>query len=279
MTDETQDPRKSLETARDKVQKLRLSNREAIAEVQKLHADAKNRRELRDAENAKVKKAKANWQAAEKEAQAARDKLAEARKALGNVPKSRPPTALQAELERLEWVQQTEALSPKEEKQIGKKIKDLLKILPDAKKASAAFDGIGPLATAMREANEAAKTARREMNEHARKSDEMHQAFLKAIKKADSLSKKITEKFKELDEKRAALDAQLGERRQQQKTLRDKERREMEALKKEQAEFDAKAREKATGLAQKAIEKFKNGGKLSMQDIQAIQAAGLDLSG
>ncbi|MDP2717154.1 MAG: hypothetical protein Q8P02_00265, partial [Candidatus Micrarchaeota archaeon] len=83
MTEDATDPRKKIDAARDKVQALRLSNREAIAEVKKLHADAKSFREQRDAENAKVKEAKSQWQAAEKEEQAARDKLAEARAALG----------------------------------------------------------------------------------------------------------------------------------------------------------------------------------------------------
>ena len=62
----------------------------------------------------------------------------------------------------------------------------------------------------------------------------------------------------------------MGARKAEEKAERDRIQAEKDAEK-------ATVRQKAAGIAEKALERFRNGGKLTWEDLQAIQEAGLEL--
>lgn len=282
MSDETPKtdaaPRKSLEAAKEKVQELRIQNRQAIDDVKALHAQAAQEKQLRDAENKKVQDLKNTWRDQEQNAAKIKKELTTLRNDVAAVPRGKNPERLKQELEQLEWIQQTEALSKEEDREISKKVKDILRGLPEAEKTSGAFQKIRELEKTFREANNAVRKTRQEMNQHAKASDAHHKNHVSLLRKANSLSKKITERFKELDQKRAALMEEEQKIRAERKAQRDEMRADREALKTERQHANTKAREKAKQMAGKVLEKIKKGGKLTLEDLQIIQEAGTDVT-
>jgi len=267
---------------------LRLKSREAIGEVKKFYAEAAELKKLRDAENEKVQEFKKKRQESEVKVAEALEKLKTLRGQLEGLPKAESPGRLRAELERLEWEQQTEAVSPKAEKELSRRIKELREQLGPAEKLRGVFAQMKPLEDGLRAAQAESRIYRTELSKHAKASDHHHEAMLKLYKKADSLSKKIGENLKQLDEKKTLLDEERKEFFQIQGQVKGAEKAEWEARKAEEkaerdrikAEQDAEKaslKHKATGIAEKALEKFRNGGKLTWEDLQAIQAAGLEL--
>ncbi|MBI2445750.1 hypothetical protein HYV43_05155 [Candidatus Micrarchaeota archaeon] len=267
---------------------LRLKSREAIADVKKFYADAAELKKMRDAENEKVREFKKKRQEAESKVTEAIEKLKPLRGQLDGLPRAESPGRLRAELERLEWEQQTEAVSPKAEKELSRRIKDLREQLAPAEKARGVFEQIKPLEENLRAATAEVRIYRTELAKHAKASDAHHEAMLKLYKKAESLSKKIGENLKQLDEKRALLDEERKEFFQIQGQVKGAEKAQMDARRAEekaerdriQAEKEAERnaiKQKATGIAEKALEKFRAGGKLTWEDLQAIQEAGLEL--
>ncbi len=267
---------------------LRIKSREAIGEVKKFYAEASELKKLRDAENEKVKEFKKKRQEAEEKVNEAIEKLKPLRGQLDGLPRAESPGRLRSELERLEWEQQTEAVSPKAEKELSRRIKDLRDQLAPAEKARGVFEQIKPLEESLRAATAEVRIYRTELTKHAKASDAHHESMLKLYKKAESLSKKIGENLKELDAKKAMLDEERKEFFQIQGQVKGAEKAEWEARKAEekaerdriQAEKDAEkatVRQKAAGIAEKALERFRNGGKLTWEDLQAIQEAGLEL--
>lgn len=280
MSDEPErkpDPRRKADAAKGKIQELRIQNRQAIEDVKLLHADAKKEKELRDAENAKVREFKKTWQAQEQAAAKIKEQLAELRKTISSNAKGQDPERLKQELEQLEWVQQTEALSKEEDREIARKIKSILKALPEAQKASESFQQIRDLEKTLYAANDVARKTRQQMAHHAKESDAHHKNHVTLLKKANSLSKKITERFKQLDAKRAELMEEHQKIKAERKARKDEAKADRDAIKQERNAAAAKAKEKAKKLAGPVLEKLKSGGKLTLEDLQIIQEAGIDL--
>ncbi|MBI5036048.1 hypothetical protein HZC09_01770 [Candidatus Micrarchaeota archaeon] len=271
---ELEKAKEDVEVVRKQVQSLVLKNKEALANMRELYATAKSEKEKRDGENAKVKELKGQKAKAEEAVAKAKEAMDKSDAALKNLQEMDNPRELKRQIEQLEWIQQTEA-SPKEEKELSKKINDLRKKLPAAEEKSGAFAERAKVRDELRKANAAARETREKMRETAKKSDEHHATYVKALKKASALQEKLSEAFKDLDQKRALLkterdefDQMRGEIRQQAKEEREKERKEQESIERRQ-------KQKATEMGKEALEGFKKGKKLTLEDLQAIQEAGL----
>ncbi len=257
---------------------LKIKNREAMDQLRAFYDDAKKEKALRNEENQKVQECKKNRQAAEEKVVNARNALAELRGKITLLPKATAPQNLRRELEQLEWVQQTEAHSPKEEKEISRKISELRKQLGPAEALHETFKQIRPLEDALREANGDARQWREKQKEHARKSDEHHNNQIKNLKKADALSQKIAESIKQIGEKFSALNEERDQLNQLRGTIRKAEKEEEDKIKAEEAALASMQKNKARAIAEQALEKFRTGGTISLGDLQAIQAAGLELA-
>lgn len=277
-----------IDAVREATQVLRLKSREAIAQVKQFYNEAAELKKQRDSENEKVQEFKKKRQEAEKKVEELKTELQALKSQVAGLPKNETPGRLRAELERLEWEQQTEAVSPKAEKELSRKINELRAQLGPAEKMREVFDKIKPIEERLRSATAEARIYRTELAKHAKASDAFHDLMLKIYKKADSLSKKIGENLKELDEKRALLDEERKEFTQIRGQIRTVEQADRAArIAEEKAERDriqtekdvekAKIKQKATTLAEKALEKFRQGGKLTWDDLQAIQEAGMEL--
>lgn len=277
-----------VDAVREATQALRLKSREAIAEVKKFYADAAELKKQRDAENEKVQEFKKKRITAEKKSAEILQQLQALRGQLVGLPKADSPGRLRATLERLEWEQMTEAVSAKAEKELSRQINELRKQLGPAEKMREVFAQIRPLEEQLRAAMAEVRIYRTEMAKDAKASDAHHEAMLKLYKKAASLSKKIGENLKELDAKRALLNEERKEFFQIQGQFRGAEQAQIAARRAEekaerdriQAEKDAErnaTKKKAASIAEKALERFRAGGKLTWEDLQAIQEAGLEL--
>ncbi|MBI5225988.1 hypothetical protein HY994_01975 [Candidatus Micrarchaeota archaeon] len=266
---------------------LRIKSREAITQVKQFYAEAAELKKSRDSQNEKVQEFKKKRKDAETKANAILTQLQALRSQLDSLPKAQSPGHLKAELERLEWEQMTEAVSAKAEKELSRRINDLRNQLGPAEKLKGVFAEIHPLEEQLRAASAEVRIYRNELSKHAKASDAHHEAMLKLYKKAQSLSKKIGENLKELDAKKALLDEERKEFFQisgQVRTAEGAERAQYRAQQKAdadalKAEKDAQhkaTQSRAAGIAEKALERFRTGGKLTWEDLQAIQAAGLD---
>ena|GEM_PF-3271138 len=278
-----------VEAVHEQTQALRLKSRESIAQVKAFYAEAGELKKQRDTENGKVQEFKKKRLEAEQKAGKILTQLQALRGQLDGLPKAESPGRLKAELERLEWEQMTEAVSAKAEKELSRRIKELRGQMGPAEKLIGIFGQIRPLEEQLRAASAEVRIYRTELAKHAKASDARHEAMLKLYKKAQSLSKKIGENLKELDAKRALLDEERkefiliqGQYRQteesQRNAFRSEERTERDRMHVEkQAERNA-TKKKAALIAEKALERFRSGGKLTWEDLQAIQEAGLDTS-
>ncbi len=277
-----------VQAVQEQTDALRLKSRESIAQVKQFYSDAGELKKKRDAENEKVQEFKKKRQEAESRAGKILTQLQALRSQIDELPKADSPGRLKAELERLEWEQMTEAVSAKAEKELSRRINELRAQLGPAEKMRGVFAQLKPLEDQLRAASAEVRIYRTELTKHAKASDTHHEAMLKLYKKAESLSKKIGENLKELDQKRALLDEERkeffqiqGQYRQteesQRAAFRSEEKAERDRMQSEkQAERNA-IKKKATAIAEKALEKFRAGGKLTWEDLQAIQEAGLEL--
>ena len=180
---------------------------------------------------------------------------------------------LAAEFERLEWEQQTEALSIKESKALEKRLRELRKQMPAASKGVKASAQVRQLSKELRPVKEELDKARAEFDAARKESDARHEEAMALSKKADELGKKIGENIKILGEKREAEGEErrkYGERLKQVMTA--EEREEKARLQKKRREHDKRLDEFKL-KAQKVREKLKAGGKLSMEEFQILQQA------
>ena len=261
-------------SAKKEVQSLVAKNKEAIGTLRALFDEVKKQRQLRDAENVEVQKLKKERTDAERTVDAARAMLDALNESLSHLPDVESPSALELQIEKLEWIQQTDA-TVAEERALSKKIGDLRLKLPKAKARSETYVRRAALREAFFKANKLARALREKLREHAKKSDVHHTAMIKALTKAKGLREKLNEAFKDLDQKRALLASEQKEFLQIRDAITVEERAEETQIRSEQKAIHDRQMEKVSGQAKSAMDKLKSGKKISMDELLAIQQAGL----
>jgi phosphoserine phosphatase len=277
--EETDERLEALRRQRDALNKdaraLAQINKEQIAKYRECAAEAGEARKKRDAENAVVKQLAGEKKKIEGEISGAKQALAVARKNLAGMDEFvENPERIQEEIERLEWLQQTEAHSAREEKEFGRRIAELKARLPRSATAVAALKELRETRAKLGALVEKAKALGARIRERAAASDTLHAEVIKASERAERISQKISQQFASLDETRARADAQHRSFVEAKRATRASE--ENEAAR-ELAARRARERKAKSALGERAkrlFEEFKKGKKLSMDELLILQEAG-----
>ncbi|MEM0475243.1 MAG: hypothetical protein QW343_00400 [Candidatus Norongarragalinales archaeon] len=256
--------------------KLAAINKEQIAKYKECIAEASAARKKRDAENAIVKQLAGEKKKIDGEIIGAKQALAVARKNLREMKGFvENPERIQEEIERLEWLQQTEARGAREERELGRRITELKARLPRSAQAIAALNELRETRARLAALVDKSRLLGAKIREHAAASDEHHAAFVKAMERAQRLSEKLSQQFAALNEARAKADAhhkQLVEaRRAARASEEDEAARELAARRAR----ERKARSALSERAKRLFEEFKKGKKLSMEELLVLQEAGV----
>ncbi len=271
----TDNPEKH-ESDKREIQKLVAKNRDRITQARKYVKEAQELKKKRDAENAEVKKYKKERDKIEGRVREIREKLDENNQKLRELGATGSSVnVIQRRIDKLEWIQQTEAVTPSREKKLSKMINDLRKKLPKSTEAKKVMGEVRKEREELKALNPKSKGLRHKMMEHAKQSDEYHEARNEILKKVDALQQKISETIAQLEEKRgefSELDAEIMEARS---VRREDERKEREEAAKKQKAIEKKIKKRIDDEAQTIYEKFKSGEKLSMEELMILKESGL----
>lgn len=255
------------------VREIRQKNAEVISHLKQLFSQAESEKAKRDAENATVKQTAEAISATRKELNSAQEKLASMEKELEPLrQKFAPADRIKAEIQQLEYSLHTH-YSPAREKEVSRTVKELEKQLKATRLIAPKLAELSQLRKTSRELHKTLSTLVRQLKEHAAKSEGYHGAMLSNFKQADNIRKELPEAFNELDEKRALLDQINAEQKEQ----RRKEQEEFQAQRQLQKAEQGKRMETVKQKASEIMQRFKLGESISFEELQVLQAAGIEI--
>lgn len=253
------------------VRAIRDKNAHAISQMRELFDKAEAEKKQRDEENATVKKATQEISKARSELKDAEAKSAPLEKERTSAPYV-SPEKIKAEIQSLEYSLHV-SYSPAREKQVSRQVKELTKELKAIEATAPKLAELRALRLKQRELRKQLSHFVKELKTHAAKSEGHHQKMLEYYRQADQLRATLPEAFTELDEKRALLDDMFKEEREQRK----KDKQEFDATRQVHRQEQQK---KMDGVKQKAediMKRFKLGEPISFDELQVLQAAGIEV--
>lgn len=188
------------------------------------------------------------------------------------------PSRLKKEIEALEYVIETEAPSPSEEKKLMKLIKDKKKLYEEAKSVSSIFEKIHGVSKEIDKLKHKCDETHKKIQNRAANSQEKHEAMIETVKGLDELRAKekeagekyfgIKKEFDSVNEQLQGKLMELGQLQGQVGAIKHEQHHE-----RKKTEQSRRTHEHAT-LTQKKREieqKFKQKKKLTTEDIIAMQ--------
>ena len=243
------------------------------AQVRKLIDEANGRRETRDRLNSEVREAKAKrdeWNRKFNECSESVQTLRREKMPKDGVPIRR----IRAELRALEKKHMTSVLSPDKERGLVEQMSALSSKLQAMEKELEQFAEVRAAEKEAREAKDNAEKYHMQVAELAEKAQAEHDAMLKLYDEADALRKEADQAQEKFIETKLAADEEHREHIEHIRQvhdfdkliagIRDKNRR----VKREKDESVAKRE------AEEIFERFKNGEKLSTDDLMVLQKSG-----
>ncbi|MBI4406285.1 hypothetical protein HY571_00025 [Candidatus Micrarchaeota archaeon] len=246
------------------VKELKGKNSELLGLLRQLFDKADQEKKTRDAENAAVKQLVTNIAKTRSELKQADQALSNLQKTL---PRQRSPDSVKKEIASLEYNLQLN-YSPSREKTTGKRIKELTNQLRTLAANAPKFEEFSRLRKQFAELKAQLKAMLSELKQRTAQSESHHQAMLEALKKADKLQSSLS--LGELEEKRGLLANMNKEERLRQRSESIENRKET------RRKITSKLRE-VRQKAQEIMEKFKKGETISFEELQVLQAAGMEI--
>ncbi len=261
------------QAAREQVVALTKSNSELIAKFRSLSAEARVLRKQRDELNSKASELRKRRNELYEQLNPLQQQLqqagATAAELRGETPM--PAGALQQLIEKLEWQLQTEALSPRDERELSKRIRELRAVLPKALLVRESGVEAGELRKKILELRHGLAVVKSELEKTAAEADAKHAALVKLFEKADGLRKRIAENLAALGEKRDALEHASKEFFGELNDLRRQEELEEKQREKKRNEIRDKRIVELKQKAEEIREKMRAGKKLSMEEFLVLQ--------
>lgn len=270
---QTKDPSKLVREVRE----TSVQNNHLISEFQKHLSNAESEKVKRNSENSQVRMLKHERDEAEAKIKEVKKSLSSKQAELKKIEEhssGRSYSSIKQELEQLEWKQQTES-SPRIEKELSKKIKELHKMAERTEKAEPLWKEVKTYREELGKLIGESRKARELLQTHAKNSELHHQKMIDEEKKADSVRQKITRGMEELDEKRKLASEAKAE------YVKAFQKNKEEQKTQQQQNFDRKAREKGrqyAALKEKAkqiYEQFKQGKSISTEEMMILSESGL----
>jgi uncharacterized coiled-coil DUF342 family protein len=280
MPDEENAPtsfREQRDSASKQAREIAAKNRDNINKLKQLLTEASDEKKARDVETHKV--AELKFQRSEKNfrAVALKKALSQLNEDLKKYSQAggENPLALEAEIERQEWILQTEATGVRAERELSKKISDLRKKLPAVKEAREILNKIRAKRAELKIVIDEGERIHAEVGKHAQLSQEHHDNMLKAQDKASKLQGFVSQALSELDEKRGEAQeaheklVELHKHREEEETKRvgTEEHERLQELRKLKRDLSKQA--------EQIFERFKSGEKISMDEIHILRESGL----
>jgi uncharacterized coiled-coil DUF342 family protein len=243
-------------------QGLIKQSKETTSRVKRLRAELRDQKELRDAENAKVKEFKdkrdaINAQIREriKNINRIQDEIRSLKGDLGV-----PFREAKKQLERLEWKVQTEVMTVKQEEKIVRRIEELEESTKSVKEFMGKRKELEKIKKELDELRKEAQAFHEVMLEHTRKSEYYHQKMLeiyKVLKSTEPEFREISDKITEAKQKADKAHKEFTKKYREEKGKTEKDLK--DSMKKE---------------ADNLMKEFKKGKKLTTEELQIIQEYG-----
>ncbi len=250
------------------VKEIEGKNSEVLTKLKKLFDDANLQKQARGAETIIVKNIVGKLTELRKELQELTAKLSQFEKEV--VPTCREfgsPESIKKQIDALEYSLHLN-YSPSREKTTAKRVKELNEQLKKIEKNIPKLKELSELRKTLRELKGKISESVQELKKHAAKSEEHHRAMLKNLQEAKQLQSSLS--LSELDEKRKAFVKVSAEERVMKKKNLD--------AKKKQTRFKTdKKMQEVKAKAEEILERFKLGKKISFEELQVLQASGIEL--
>lgn len=182
---------------------------------------------------------------------------------------------IRKEVDRLEFTQQTEVLTPNKERELVNKITELQKLYAAKKDQLEGNDELKKLLADAQEIRDEASVHHTTLSEYAQKAQEYHDKMITTFKEADKVRAESDAAHKDFVKFQESADEQHKLFIAAQKEIRDIDK---EIRKMKKGDVDGKkeaARADARKDAEDIFDKFKSGGKLTMENLMALQRSGL----
>ncbi len=180
-------------------------------------------------------------------------------------------------IEQLEWRQQTQSVSIKEENALAKQIKQLSKERDIIEKSQPLRRQISELRKQRHDLSLEFRALDEAQEMNARESDKHHDAMLKCYKKADDLRQKISEYLEKIGEKRKDADETYFKLKETRDEIRDEFERHHADERKEKKKKEADRMGELSERAKEIYVNFKAGKKITMEELQILQMSGLEI--
>jgi uncharacterized coiled-coil DUF342 family protein len=240
--------------------------REALGEADAL-------KEKRNAENQAVAEAKKRRDELQAQLEPYKKQLAEKEKQIEAEDDAGNFRMMERDLERVEWALQTEA-NPRREKELSKMAKDIREKMAQARKVHDLKHEANLLWQKMNDMAMEAKAAHMAVVMHAKESDAAHKKMLEVRGQAGKMERSIAENLQKVEARQPR--AEGGEHDRPRRERGERRGREPRQEGPTQLTFPAKA--EAPGdlkeEADKIMEEFKKGKKISLDEIRILQSTG-----
>ena len=243
-------------------------------QIKELINKIKDNKSKRDALTSEVKELKPKRDSINKGTSPKSAELAKLRKEKESVKSAvrEPPSSIKREMEKLEFMIETEAISFSKEQQLMKKIKELRKLYDSASDIEYANKKIRESAESIRKMRSESNQVHKSIQEKAKQSQAPHEEILKisseidklkaeeqeAFNKFSELKRKFTETNYQLKEKLKAMNGVKNALDKISSDKRDKKKREIESFLKSKEE--------------EVNQKLKRGEKLTTEDLLVFQS-------
>jgi uncharacterized coiled-coil DUF342 family protein len=259
----------------DETKKHAARRDELNARVRGLIEKANGHRAKRDELNKKVQEAKKNRDDLNKAANDKAEKLNEAKRS-----KARPGDAinvqrLKQDLRRLEYQQQTTALTPKKEKALVDQMSTLQKEIRGKEKEMESDAGVRDAYLEMKDAKEKAEEAHRAVTAAANAAQEQHDNMVKLFEEADGIRREADGAQEQFIKAKVEADKVHQEYIGMVNQIRDYEKQIIGLRNKMRADRGQPEGGEGKVEAEAIYAKFKSGEKLSTEDLMTLQKAGL----
>jgi len=236
--------------------------------------DAGKQREERDSFNQKVRESKELRDEWNQKVMKLHEEFSVLRKEIPDDKQGPPLKQLKKQLNELEYRQQTQLLKKNEEAAIVKQISTLAREIEEREKAVETSGDISKVSTQLREAKAQAEVYHKAVSEYAEKAQAAHDAMIKFYEQADMLRKEADASQEKFIECKTQADDEHKKHIEQIKSIHEMDKDFSDARGKAKAAKKKKVDTESKKEAKEIFERFKNGEKLSTDDLMALQKSG-----
>lgn len=261
------------------VRALAEENQRRIARFRELMQQANEAKHKRDALNAQVKEQSQKRRDLVDLSRKLDAMLKEKEDALSKMPPDGrySPMQLRRMIKEMEWRLQTEGMSPRDEKAFSQDVNKLQKELDRLDKKEPFLRDIRELRRQRYDLSAEFRALDMALDLAREESDKLHQLVLECYKQADEVKAQITQYLSVIGEKSKEADEVFAKLRGTHEELEEQDRRRVQESASNKRKVEAEKQLTLDERARKIYDDFKGGKKISMEDLQVLQASGIEI--